>query len=233
MASPSIVILAAGLGTRLGRPFPKPLTRLKDGRSILQQQWDALTRAFPDARVYLVVGFKKELVMEAFPDALFVYNPDYSETNTSKSLLRALRRAPDGAGVLWLNADVVFDPALLEQVVDSVRSDQTVVCVNHEAVGEEEVKYNVDDAGNVRELSKHVDGPLGEAIGINFVAAKDRETLIRHLEACDDQDYFERGLETAIDAGELTVRPLDVSRWAAVEVDTEEDLRAANVTLER
>ena len=35
-------ILAAGLGVRLGRPLPKPLTPLRDGRSILQQQHEAL-----------------------------------------------------------------------------------------------------------------------------------------------------------------------------------------------
>ena len=33
-----VVIFAAGMGTRLGKPWPKPLTPLADGRSILQQQ---------------------------------------------------------------------------------------------------------------------------------------------------------------------------------------------------
>jgi CDP-glycerol glycerophosphotransferase len=230
MPSPAIVSLAAGLGTRLGRPFPKPLARLRDGRSILQQQWEALTRAFPDSRCYLVVGFKKELVMEAFPEALFIYNPDYSETNTSKSLLRALRQAPDG-GVLWLNADVVFDPRLLAPLSDYVDADRSVICVNHGSVGEEEIKYSLDEAGNVKELSKTVQGALGEAIGINFVSSRDRPVLIRHLEACDDQDYFERGLETAIEAGEMVVSTLDISSYGAVEVDTEDDLRAANAAL--
>jgi choline kinase len=232
MASPSLVVLAAGLGERLGRPFPKPLTPLGDGRSILQQQLDALGPALPDSQTYIVVGFKKELIMESFPDALFVYNPDYSETNTSKSLLRALRLARDG-GVLWLNGDVVFDPRLLDLLRPCIDADQTVVCVNDGRVAEEEVKYALDNAGNIGELSKHVRGALGEAIGINFVAARDRPTLVRHLEACDDSDYFERGIETAIQAKELVVKPVDVSRYAAIEVDTEDDLRAANAAFER
>ncbi len=33
-----VVILAAGMGTRLGKPWPKPLTPLADGRSIMQQR---------------------------------------------------------------------------------------------------------------------------------------------------------------------------------------------------
>jgi choline kinase len=229
MTAPALVVLAAGLGARLGRPFPKPLVELRDGRSILQQQWDALRRTFPDSHAHIVVGFKKELIMEAFPDALFVYNPDFSETNTSKSLLRALRLAHVG-GVLWLNGDVVFDPQVLDLLAVQVDREETAVCVNHMSVGSEEVKYSLDDAGNIRELSKNVEGALGEAVGINFVAARDRLTLMRHLEACDDSDYFERGIETAIAAKELVVRPVDVSHYTAIEVDTEDDLGAANAS---
>jgi choline kinase len=230
MSAPSIVILAAGLGVRLGRPLPKPLTALRDGRSILQQQHDALEAAFPDSRIHTVVGFKHELIMEAFPGSLYVYNPDYSETNTSKSLLRGLRLAGDG-GVVWLNGDVVFEPELLDALKPYVESEQTAICVNEQRVAEEEVKYALDAEGNVSELSKSVDGALGEAIGINFVAADDRPVLVRHLEACDDSDYFERGLETAIAARELVVKPVSVSRYMAIEVDTEEDLGAANASL--
>jgi CDP-glycerol glycerophosphotransferase len=226
----SAVILAAGLGARLGRPFPKPLTPLRDGRSILQQQWDALTHAFPDRRVHIVVGFKKELIMEAFPHSLFIYNPDYSETNTSKSLLRALRLVHE-SGVVWLNGDVVFDPALFGLLKPHIDADQSVICVNRERVGAEEVKYNLDEGGNVREVSKTVEDPLGEAVGINFLSARDREPLVRHLDACEDQDFFERGLESAIAAGELVVKPVDVSAHTAVEVDTAEDLKAANAAL--
>jgi len=232
MLAPAIVILAAGLGVRLGRPFPKPLTQLRDGRSILEQQWRSLTTAFPDSPIHIVVGFKHELIMEAFPDALFVYNPDYSETNTSKSLLRALRLIR-GSGVVWLNGDVVFDPRLLDELGPWVQSDRSVVCVNDARVAEEEVKYSLDGDGNVAALSKQVEAPLGEAVGINFVAEGDRRTLVRHLEDCDDQDYFERGIETAIAARELVIRPVDVSRYLAIEVDTEDDLGAANAALEQ
>ena len=53
------VILAAGMGTRLGRPWPKPLTPLADGRTIMGQQMDNLQRVFgADLRVMTVVGFK-------------------------------------------------------------------------------------------------------------------------------------------------------------------------------
>jgi CDP-glycerol glycerophosphotransferase len=227
MSEFSTVILAAGMGTRLGRPFPKPLTHLDDGRSIMRQQLENIARLGRDHPAHIMVGFKKELIMEEFPDEIFLYNPDYSETNTSKSLLRALQRTPPG-GVLWLNGDVVFDPSILDELASYLGGEQSVVCVNHAAVGEEEVKYSTDDNGYVRELSKGVVDALGEAVGINYVAAGDRDLLQRHLEKCDDNDYFERGIETAIAEDGMRVKPIDISQFNCLEVDFEDDLARAN-----
>jgi choline kinase len=222
-----VTILAAGMGTRLGMPFPKPLTPLSDGRSIMQQQLDNLHSRLQDqARVTVVVGFRPELIMAAVPDVRYVFNERFDRTNTSKSLLKALRASGSG-GMLWLNGDVVFDPGLLDRILPMVRRDVSFVCVNTAAVGEEEVKYRVDDDGFVTVLSKTVTEGLGEAVGINYIASADKPMLIAHLERCTDQDYFERGIESAIEEG-LKVRPVDISEFFVVEVDFTSDLERAN-----
>lgn len=225
------VILAAGMGTRLGRPWPKPLTPLSDGRTIMQQQMDNLRKIFADeVRVTTVVGFKLELILEAFPDVSYVYNEAYDQTNTNRSLLKALRLSGPG-GVLWMNGDVVFDPSLLTRCLPSLDADTSFICVNTAAVGEEEVKYTVDDQGYVALLSKQVPGALGEAVGINYVSASDKELLITRLAECEDGDYFERGIEIAIEKDGMRVSPIDISDLFAVEVDFEEDLSRANAHL--
>ncbi|MCW2759369.1 MAG: nucleotidyltransferase, partial [Nocardioidaceae bacterium] len=101
-----VVILAAGLGTRLGRPHPKPLTPLSSGETIMRRAVNLLRASWPDVRVTAVVGFKLDLVIEAMPDISFVYNEVYDSTNTNKSLLKALQLSHNG-GVLWMNGDVV------------------------------------------------------------------------------------------------------------------------------
>lgn len=223
-----VIILAAGMGTRLGRPHPKPLTVLNTGQSIMSQQFERVSDAFGEAgRVTVVVGFKMDLVMESFPDALFVYNEVYSETNTSKSLLKGLRNTVDG-GVLWMNGDVVFDQGILESVSKFVAADESFVCVNTATVAEEEVKYTVDSDGYIKELSKQVVGGLGEAVGINFISSTDKPKLIQRLKECSDQDYFERGLELAIANDGVQIRPVDISEHGCVEVDFEDDLERAN-----
>jgi len=225
------VILAAGMGTRLGRPWPKPLTPLSDGRTIMQQQMDNLHAVFAeDVRITTVVGFKLELILEAFPDVSYIYNEAYDQTNTNRSLLKALKLSGPG-GVLWMNGDVVFDPSLLTRCRAAIDSDTSFICVNTSAVGEEEVKYTVDEHGQVALLSKQVSNALGEAVGINYVSGADKGVLITRLAECVDGDYFERGIELAIDKDGMAVTPIDISDLFAVEVDFEEDLSRANAHL--
>jgi CDP-glycerol glycerophosphotransferase len=223
-----VVILAAGLGTRLGKPHPKPLTPLQSGESIMRRAVNALRESYgTDVFVTAVVGFKLDLVIEAMPDISFVYNEVYDSTNTSKSLLKALRLSQPG-GVLWLNGDVVFDPRVLPLIQEHIETGRSFVCVNTESVAEEEVKYTLDDDGYIKELSKGVVGGLGEAVGINFISAEDKATLIKRLDEAGDQDYFERGIELGIEQDGLKVEALDISQFHIVEVDFDEDLTRAN-----
>jgi choline kinase len=175
----------------------------------------------------IVVGFKLEAIIERFPEATFVYNEFYDQTNTSKSLLKALRASGDG-GVLWLNGDVVFDPQVLVRVTPFMDGNQSFVVVNTSKVSDEEVKYTLDSAGFIDQLSKQVQPALGEAVGINYVAAQDKAALIARLAQVDDQDYFERGIELAIARDGLRFQAVDISDLYAVEVDFPEDLERAN-----
>ena len=223
------VILAAGMGSRLGRSLPKPLTELADGRSIMRQQHDNIRAAFgDDAEITTVVGYRAETIVEAFPDAHYVYNERYDQTNTSKSLLRALKATGKG-GVLWMNGDVVFDPRVLGRAIEIIQRDQSFVTVNTSKVSDEEVKYTVTSEGFINELSKTVKGGIGEAVGINYISSRDKKAFMRQLTRVDDQDYFERGLELAIAEDGLLLEPMDVSDLYAVEVDFAEDLERANL----
>ncbi|MFC1796333.1 NTP transferase domain-containing protein [Pseudomonadota bacterium] len=222
-----VLILAAGIGSRLGSPHPKPLTVLSNGRSILQHQVKAFLRYFDVDDVYVVVGFKKELIMEAFSELTYVYNDYFDTTNTSKSLQRGLRKLKEH-DVLWTNGDVVFDHQVLAQIMSAKGS---CMAVNTLAVGEEEVKYTVDDDGYIDQISKTVNQPLGEAVGINKIDKEDAPLFLECLEKCSDSDYFEKGIELAIAQG-LKIRPLDVKDSLCIEVDFVEDLKQVNQQLD-
>ena len=221
-----IIILAAGIGSRLGNPFPKPLTPLKNGKSIMKMQVENMTSRYDVDDINVVVGFKKDLIMERFPELTYVYNPFFDQTNTSKSLLRALKKYKDKS-VLWINGDVVFDKHIFDKLQPLITAKTSFVAVNTNKVGEEEVKYVLKD-GFINQLSKTVQNGAGEAVGINFISSNDIQAFINRLKECDNNDYFERGLELAINKDNLKIKAVDISEYNCMEIDFIEDLENAN-----
>lgn len=224
----NVVILAAGTGSRLGQSadhLPKPLTELENGQSILDLQIKALSQHVPLKDIIIVVGYHREEIVSRFPECFYVYNPDYASENTSKSLLRALKKCTQD--VLWLNGDVVFHPSVLDTLLSIGR---TSMVVNVGPVGDEEVKYRSDKQGLIVEVSKQVKNPLGEALGINFFLFEDLPLFKAKLEKCEPQDYFEKGIEMCIEEG-VSVWSVPVASHLCTEVDFPEDLDRANKLL--
>ena len=217
------VILAAGIGSRLGISEPKPLTKLKNGESILQRQVECLSEYIGINNIIAIVGYKKELIMESFPNLLYVYNYFYDTTNTSKSLLAGLNKIEE-EDVLWLNGDVVFEKELLPQII---QCPESCMAVNTNSVGEEEIKYNLFEDGTIKDVSKAVDPALGEAVGINKIILSDLHQFKANLEKCHNQDYFEKALELSIQNG-MKVIPVDISDYLCMEIDFVDDLKQIN-----
>jgi choline kinase len=94
--------------------------------------------------IIIVVGYKKEEIINRFPELTFVYNPDFETTNTSKSLMLALQSAEKDT-LLWLNGDVCLDKEVVSRVL---QKGGNAIGVNSEECGEEEVKYLTDESGN-------------------------------------------------------------------------------------
>jgi len=220
------IILAAGIGSRLENSNPKPLTKLKNGETILERQVAYLSEYLGMNNIIAIVGYKKDLIMESFPNLLYVYNNFYDTTNTSKSLLAGLIKI-ENEDVVWLNGDVVFEKKLLPQIIKCPKS---CMAVNTNSVGEEEIKYNVFDEGNIKDVSKIVSPALGEAVGINKIIASDLPLLKAKLEKCDHQDYFEKALELSIQDG-MKIIPVDINKYLCMEIDFLDDLEQINKQL--
>lgn len=214
------VILAAGMGLRIGGPIPKGLLKLPSGESILDRQ----VRIFKSEGIVditVVVGYKKELIMSHLPDVQFIFNPEYKNTNTAKSLLRAVEGTYDD--IIWANGDLVYDDKILA-LLKSQRLNTIVV--NNAKCGEEEVKYLTDENGNIISISKEVENGQGEALGINLIKKESIKGFVEALRKCKDTDYFEKAIQILIDMG-VVFKHLDVSDYRCIEIDFEEDWNRA------
>jgi len=219
-----VIILAAGVGSRLGKTSPKTLTKLIDGKSILQHQIEGLTKYINFKDIYIILGYKKNMIINQFPNLSYFCNPNYKSTNTAKSLLIGLNEL-QGHNILWINGDVVFDHRVIKKMLDV---EYSCMAVNKSKVGIEEVKYRTNNQGIIIEVSKEVANPEGESVGINKITIEDLKILKKYLQECKDDSYFEKGIELAIFQNELTIKPVDISKFMCKEIDFISDLKLIN-----
>ena len=121
-ASPHAVILAAGIGRRLGggaEPMPKALLPF-DGRTLLARHLAAL-RACGVGDVTVVIGFEGDQMrrtLQAEPGVSLVVNPDFREGSVV-SLWAARDRLRAGRPLVLMDADVLYETRLLRRLVQS------------------------------------------------------------------------------------------------------------------
>ena len=211
--------MAAGMGTRLGTLIPKPLTPLINEKNILYFQIEKLKKYFSIHDIFIVVGYKKELIMESFPNLVFIYNHDYTQNNTGKSLLYALEKLDDD--VLWVNGDVYFDSGVIDLML---KSNYSCCLVDTKKCGEEEIKYTLNKEGNIISLSKTIKNGIGEALGINLIKKRDLELFREELRKIGKNEYYEKALENLARENKIILKPINKGSYFCQEIDFPEDL---------
>ena len=161
------LIPAAGMATRL-RPLtehcPKCLLPVGN-RTLLERALSALDengiRDITICTGYLAEQIR-EYVSTHFPHlhVNFVHNERYETTNNIYSLY-LMRADAEGQDVLLLDSDILFDPSILQRLLQS--PDQDTLALNNHPLGEEEIKGVLGPDKKVREISKVCS--ISEAVG--------------------------------------------------------------------
>ena len=173
--------------------------------------------------IIMVVGYKKQIIMEKYPELTFVHNDDYQTTCTAKSLLKGLEGI-ENDDVLWINGDVVFDSDILDLIVKN--RDHNILMVTNKYYRESEIKYNINHQGFVKEVSKNLKNGLGELIGMNLVKKNVLPSLISNLKESENIDYFDISLQKTINDGFKFI-PIDIKNIFSIEIDYQNELEIA------
>ncbi len=235
------VILAAGCATRL-RPHsddtPKTLLPVA-GVPILRRTITSLLRCGIDQFV-IGTGYLEHMVRESvarwFPglDVQFVSNPDFRTTNNAYSL-SLLREHLENDAFILLDGDVVFDVAVIERLLE--RGPDCLAVRSVGELGLEEMKVTADAQDRVLTIGKHVPvrGAMGESVGIELFSARTSRALFGALQQRIHEqglvnEYYEAAFQQILDEG-ATLFGVDIGSLYATEIDTIEDLKAANARL--
>jgi choline kinase len=105
----TIIIPAAGEGSRMKTYGPKSLINIAKNLTIIEYQISLLKDRFPHATIILVSGYESLKVMDKTPSGIVhIENINFSTTNNLKSVAIGLRASITNH-VLIINGDLVFN----------------------------------------------------------------------------------------------------------------------------
>jgi choline kinase len=191
--------------------------------------------------VTIVVGYEKAQVTEHARgiceelkiELNVVENPHFATTNTSKSVLIALReRTALNDGFILADGDLVCHSAVFNRIAAFPESCAAVDRPSYDSFtcdDEEAVRAKTNDKYLITALGKKIGTGMGESIGL-YKLHKDTiaANMDKHLDEAEAQQYYEDGWAHAIDAGEkFEMTSIDVTGYPCVEVDDGDDLEYA------
>ena len=205
------VILAAGQGTRIRSvhgEHPKCLIKV-DETTILDHQLDALSMV-GIKEVAIVVGYEKEqIVAHARSKPLsinqrihFIENPAFAITNNIYSLWLAIDWLRSDSFIV-LNADVIFDPEILES---AVRPYAPISMILDPLWRDETMKVVIED-DSVTRMSKKISKEefSGTYIGITVFSESIQSRFFRKLSnlvaAGRKNEFFNIAVQELADEG--------------------------------
>ena len=232
------VILAAGVGRRLGHDKPKILLEF-GGRTLLEHHL-AILGALGVHDVVIGIGHEALAIERALgalgqTDVSTVYNPDY-EQGSILTLWCVREALMAGGPVLLMDGDVLYDRRVLEPLVDTRHADCLLVDRAFEP-GEEPVKISLVD-GAPADFGKTIDPALeayGESVGFFRLSEGTATALVDIAGRMIEQDGSERPMEDAVAAIIRAASPPfgleDVTGQPWIEIDFPEDVARAETEI--
>lgn len=235
------IILAAGIGRRLGETHDGPKVLLRfDGRTLLQRHLEALTAAGVD-EVAITLGHRGDEI-RAEVDRLgeagrvrFVDNPRYRE-GSLVSLWTQGERMRSGRPVLLMDGDVLYDTRMIARLFDG-DAENTLLVDREIEPGDEPVKICFRDGRIVdfRKKPEHAHDWHGESVGFfrfsGATAAAMADRCDAYVEAGETRVEYEEAIRDLMLAEPDRFGAVDVSDLPWTEIDFEEDVVKARETV--
>jgi choline kinase len=247
-ATTSAVLLAAGVGRRLGENYEGPKALLAfDGRSLLRRHMEALA-ANDIRRLSITIGYQGSKLREAVAEVLrlpglqnlsvsFVENPEYRK-GSLVSLLAQRGVLDAGAPVLLMDGDVLYDARMIERLLSG--PGEGVLLVDRELEpGDEPVKICFDGAGQIVDFRKVPTRPhawFGESVGFfrfsGDLAARLAQRCAWYVAQGEVDTEYEEAIRDLILQTPDRFAAADVSDLPWTEIDFPEDVvKARDVVL--
>jgi len=232
-----VVILAAGLGSRLGKGMPKALVEVA-GKTMLEYQIEWIKNFSPD-RVIVVAGYHfeemKSLCKERFPYVTVVENKRFKEQNLY-SLLSAEKFFDNDT--LIMNVDHIYPDSFAKRVQPglSLIEKYAIFADTDRPLTDDDMKVYINSENLVEGISKKLTEWNAGYIGMTFIKKEFWSDYLKAAQKVGDTQKEKAVVEMVIQ--ELVDRKIypeiinsDNVKW--YEIDTPEELVSAEEGLSR
>ncbi len=237
------IIIAAGSGKRInkeGEKTPKSLVKVNE-KSIIEYQLSALNQ-FNIENVYVITGpFSEKFSLK---NVEYVKDLNFSQHDILGSLMEARNVLKND--VLVLYSDIIFEPKIIKQVLESKGDISIAVDMNWKKAYENRTEHPKSEAENVKINNKKIikikknikNDQVGEFLGIIKFSPKGSEIFVKKFDEASKthegkfqqapsilRAYLTDMLQELIDSG-IPIEPVLISgQWC--EIDTLQDLKNA------
>lgn len=236
------LILAAGMGTRLGaytEEIPKVLVEVQNTPLIMY----ALERLYEQGveETFIVVGYKKELIMNTCGDSyktmriIYVVNDIYETTNNIYSFYLATKLITQD--VLMVEGDILFDRKILDDAVAIKRDCNIVVSKYNKATMNGTVIMSEHGVAKSLIIKKRQGADFDYANALKtvniyyfrqeFLSKKLAPAVELYVSNGDLNNYYELIIGSLIYLGDDDIQTILVDEKEWFEIDDEHDLQIA------
>jgi HAD superfamily hydrolase (TIGR01450 family) len=233
------VILAAGIGSRLSLiTHKKPKCMIKvSGKPILYHQIHAYLKAgFKD--IVVVAGYRINQIRNYCNkfkrvNIKVLENKDYKTTNNMYSLFLTKDEVA-GNGFFLSNGDVVFDPKIISDCVNTSSIKNAILCDNN-YYSKESMKVSVDKSGYINNINKEISSSKAFSTSIDLYkfSSQSSNALFEKMseiitEEKNLNEWTEVALQILLKQGIIKMRPFDIKGKRWIEIDDLKDLSIAD-----
>jgi choline kinase len=237
-----VIVLAAGLGARLGeatRETPKALIHAA-GKPLIHYALRFARRAGA-SRIVVVSGFYSEdlhaFVATDDAGAQVVENLNFHKGNIL-SARTGLAHIEPASGFLLMNTDHIYKPAITDIVarITSSAGEITGFCDFDRELGADDMKVRLDETQRIREIAKTLATWDAGYVGMTYVPAARGHAYVDALAGVVERDGDMIHVERVLAHLATTDQPPcigDVSGHGWLEIDEPHELSRAEDTLAR
>ena len=139
-----VIILCAGLGSRLNSKKPKCFLEV-NGKPIINYIVENLIKnGFKKKDIIFATGFKNQLIKKKFgKNYSYIFNRHYRSTNMVYTLFNCLKETKN-QDIIVSYSDIIYNKSNIKKLIDSKSQISTVVDVNWKKIWKRKNKLLTD-----------------------------------------------------------------------------------------